>query len=326
MLTSHPMEVSFQPTINIIILNYNGRDLLAECLPSIVVASHTSKYSCKVTVIDNVSTDDSVQFLRSNFPDVDIVRAKENLVLCSYNDVIQSLDDDIVILLNNDLKLDKNYVDPLVSVFSNQKDVFFVASRGYSFDGVDYEGDRAIAKIRWGILNPETRFKGYERFIKKSGYTISAGIAAFDRKKFIELGGYDDLYLPGRYEDVDLCFRGWKRGWKGIYQPESVQFHMGCVSFKKNFKQKEIDNIVFRNSILFTIKNITSIRLWIQFSLFLFLRLGYFLICGKWGFFVSFYEALRKLPLVLERRKKIKKMFFVKDLDILKKVNEGITT
>ncbi|MBT6053512.1 MAG: glycosyltransferase family 2 protein [Candidatus Scalindua sp.] len=320
------MEVSFQPTINIIILNYNGRDLLAECLPSIVVASHTSKYSCKVTVIDNVSTDDSVQFLRSNFPDVDIVRAKENLVLCSYNDVIQSLDDDIVILLNNDLKLDKNYVDPLVSVFSNQKDVFFVASRGYSFDGVDYEGDRAIAKIRWGILNPETRFKGYERFIKKSGYTISAGIAAFDRKKFIELGGYDDLYLPGRYEDVDLCFRGWKRGWKGIYQPESVQFHMGCVSFKKNFKQKEIDNIVFRNSILFTIKNITSIRLWIQFSLFLFLRLGYFLICGKWGFFVSFYEALRKLPLVLERRKKIKKMFFVKDLDILKKVNEGITT
>ena len=72
------MEVSFQPTINIIILNYNGRDLLAECLPSIVVASHTSKYSCKVTVIDNVSTDDSVQFLRSNFPDVDIVRAKEN--------------------------------------------------------------------------------------------------------------------------------------------------------------------------------------------------------------------------------------------------------
>ncbi len=320
------MEVSFQPTINIIILNYNGRDLLAECLPSIVVASHTSKYSCKVTVIDNVSTDDSVSFLRLNFPDVDVVRATENLVLCSYNEVIQSLDEDIVILLNNDLKLDKYFVDPLVSAFFNQKDVFFVASRGYSFDGVDYEGDRAIAKIRWGILTPETRFKGYERFIKKSGYTISAGIAAFDRKKFIELGGYDDLYLPGRYEDVDLCFRGWKRGWKGIYQPESVQFHMGCVSFKKNFKQKEIDNIVFRNSILFTIKNITSIRLWIQFSFFLFLRLGYFLICGKWGFLVSFYEALRKLPLVLERRRKIKKMFFVKDMDILKKVNEGIAT
>ena len=77
------MEVPFQPTINIIILNYNGRDLLAECLPSIVEASHTSKYSCKVTVIDNVSTDDSVSFLKSNFPDVDVVGAKENRVLCS---------------------------------------------------------------------------------------------------------------------------------------------------------------------------------------------------------------------------------------------------
>ena len=320
------MEVPFQPTVNIIILNYNGRDLLVECLPSIVEASHTSKYSCKVTVIDNVSIDDSVEFVRANFSDVEVVEAEENLVLCSYNDVIKSLDDDIVILLNNDLKLDKYFVDPLVSVFSNQKDVFFVASRGYSFDGVDYEGDRAIAKIRWGILAPETRFKGHEKFITKNGYTISAGIAAFDRKKFIELGGYDDMYLPGRYEDVDLCFRGWKRGWKGIYQPESIQFHMGCVSFKKNFKQREIDNIVFRNSILFTVKNITSIRLWVQFLFFLFLRLGYFLICGKWVFFVSFYEALRRLPLALERRKKIKRLFFVKDLDILKKVNEGIVT
>ena len=220
------MEVPFQPTVNIIILNYNGRDLLVECLPSIVEASHTSKYSCKVTVIDNVSIDDSVEFVRANFSDVEVVEAEENLVLCSYNDVIKSLDDDIVILLNNDLKLDKYFVDPLVSVFSDQKDVFFVASRGYSFNGVDYEGDRAIAKIKWGVLAPETRFKGHERFIKKDGYTISAGIAAFDRRKFNELGGYDDLYLPGRYEDVDLCFRGWKRGWKGIYQPESIQFHM----------------------------------------------------------------------------------------------------
>jgi hypothetical protein len=101
---------------------------------------------------------------------------------------------------------------------------------------------------------------------------------------------------------------------------------MGCVSFKKSFKQKEIDNIVFRNSILFTIKNITSIRLWVQFSFFLFLRLGYFLICGKWGFLVSFCEAVRKLPSVLERREKAKRLFFVKDLDILKKVNEGIVT
>jgi hypothetical protein len=58
----------------------------------------------------------------------------------------------------------------------------------------------------------------------------------------------------------------------------------------------------------------------------LFLRLGYFLICGKWGFLVSFYEAVRRLPLALERRKEIKKLFFVKDLDILKKVNEGIAT
>jgi hypothetical protein len=54
------------------------------------------------------------------------------------------------------------------------------------------------------------------------------------------------------------------------------------------------------------------------------LRLGYFLICGKWGFLISFYEALRRLPLALGRREKAKRLFFVKDLDVLKMVNEGI--
>jgi len=58
----------------------------------------------------------------------------------------------------------------------------------------------------------------------------------------------------------------------------------------------------------------------------LLLRLGYFLICGKWGFLVSFCEALRRLPLALGRREKAKRLFFVKDLDVLKKVNEGIVT
>ncbi len=79
------MKKYFQPTVNIIILNYNGKDLLAECLPSIIEASHVSRYSCKVTVIDNVSIDGSVEFVRAEFSDVDVFEAKEYLVLCSYN-------------------------------------------------------------------------------------------------------------------------------------------------------------------------------------------------------------------------------------------------
>ena len=147
MLKSHPMEVPFQPTINIIILNYNGRDLLAECLPSVVEASDTSKYSCKVTVIDNVSTDDSVSFLRSNFPDVDVVRAKENRVLCSYNDVLRSIKDDITILLNNDLKVRNDFVDPLIEPF-REEDVFLASPKSYFFDG-RYEGGRSYIFMKF---------------------------------------------------------------------------------------------------------------------------------------------------------------------------------
>ncbi len=117
------MKKSFQSAVNIIILNYNGRDLLQECLPSIVDSSHVSRYPCKVTVIDNVSIDGSVEFVRANFPDVDVIEAKENRVLCSYNDVLRTIKDDIVILLNNDIKISNNFVDPLVELFK-EEDVF----------------------------------------------------------------------------------------------------------------------------------------------------------------------------------------------------------
>ncbi len=122
------MQKSFQPTINIIILNYNGKDLLAECLPSIVEASHVSKYSCKVTVIDNVSVDSSVEFMREEFPDVNIVEAKENLVLCSYNNVLGTIKDDLVILLNNDIKVRNDFVDPLIEPF-REEDVFLTSPK-----------------------------------------------------------------------------------------------------------------------------------------------------------------------------------------------------
>jgi GT2 family glycosyltransferase len=233
------------------------------------------------------------------------------------------IDDDIIVLLNNDIRLAKDFFDPIIDNFKHSNRILFVAARGYSVNGEVYEGDHSIPKLRWGIIESSIDFSDQEALINKRGYSFSAGVAAFDRHKFLALGGYDELYLPGRYEDVDLCYRGWKKGYIGLYEPRSVQYHQGGSSFKRNYTQKETAALVFRNSILFTLKNITDIALLFRFFMFTLLRLFYYLSAGKWFFIRAFFEALKRLPLALKRRKHAKKEFLLSDKEVRLKIKDN---
>ncbi len=308
------MEVPFQPTINIIILNYNGRDLLAECLPSIVEASHVSRYSCKVTVIDNVSIDSSVEFIRAKFSDIDVVEAKENLVLRSYNDVLGTVKDDIVILLNNDIKVQNDFVDPLIEPFK-EEDVFLASPKSYFFDG-RYEGGRSYIYMKYGIFGSDNSFKEDCEQANEKSYTFASGFGAFDREKFLDLGGYDDLYLPGRLEEADLCFRAWKRGYKCYYQPESVVDHKGAESFKDNFGVSGTLVITFRNVFLFMWKNISSPLFLLEHIVLLFPRLIFACLRGQTEFVYGFLKAIPLLPRALKKRNIDNRL--LKDRDIFK--------
>ncbi len=249
---------------HLVVLNYNGRDLLERFMPSWVRSAQNGSIPCRVTILDNASTDGSGSFVRSRYPGVAWVKAPSNKVLCSYNDFARRATEDILIFLNNDIGTDPGFIDPLTAIFKKYDDAFFAASHG----------DRAVARFRWGVLDGDIRYCGYERNLGKPGHTLTAGIGAFDRKKFLELGGYDELYLPGRYEDVDLCYRGWKRGWKGYYVPASSKTHIGGASFDKAFDARTTQAMVFRNSVLFMVKNITDPFLLSRFLAFLPLRLA----------------------------------------------------
>lgn len=291
--------------INIIILNYNGKELMKRCLPSIVDAAKKSKHNCRVSVIDNLSQDDSVSFLKNNFLDMDIIVAGENKVLCSYNDIIKQIDDDVVILLNNDIKVDENFVDPLVETINEDNENFLVTPKCLTFNEKVYEGSKTKARIIWGLFWASSKFKGYERGIDMQGCTFSAGFGAFDRKKFLELEGYDNLYLPGTLEDSDICFRAWKRGWKCLYQPKSIIYHMGQVSFHRRFGRRQTKIVNFRNLFLFMWKNITDRRILFKHFIFLPPRLLYSILTGKPELFIGFLKAVPKLKKALLRRNSV---------------------
>ena len=294
--------------VNIAVLSYHSKDLLAQFLPSILVAAARSRHDCRVTVVDNCSTDGSEAFVRTHFPTVRWWPAKSNRVLCSYNEFAAESTDDILILLNNDIRLEEDFVDPMVEPFLAADDVLFVASHG----------DCSRPLFLWGVLSAEIYDEDYQTRIEKPGRALSAGIGAFDRLKFLELGGYDDLYLPGRYEDIDLCYRGWKRGWKGIYQPLGRKDHVGGVSFSRAFSSAKTEAMVFRNGVLFMVKNIRDPWFLTRFALLLPVRLAAAAVRGRWHYFSGLSEAVRRLPAAFASRARVKSQAVLSDRDALR--------
>jgi GT2 family glycosyltransferase len=252
----------------VFVLNYNGQALLAECLPSVVQAARTADFPCQVTVIDNGSSDSSVKYLRECWPDVQI-RQCSNRGLVSFNDAVREMDEPVALLLNNDVRLDPHCVGRLVAAFERHPDCFLAGPRCWSFDGRRYEGTRSALCFRRGLVHtwlrpPEGSELGAEadaagRWDEGPGhdYTASAGaVLAVRRSMFLDLGGFDPLFLPGRFEDLDLAFRGWLAGWKAYYVPEAVAYHLGRATFDRalsNDRSLELDT---RNALLFAWKNL----------------------------------------------------------------------
>lgn len=280
------MEVMTQAgpaKILVLVLNFNGRDLLEECLPSIVLAAKRSRHACQVQVVDNASSDDSVSWLAEHYPDVRCDQ-RENRGLCSLNDVVRDSPCDVAILLNNDIRLAPGAIDPLVEpllaaqrerVFTRRlhtlqesrsdsnkdRGCFITAPLCFRFDESTYEGFRTAVTFRHGLIQATALFEGHEALIGQPGRTASAGAAiAVDREIFLTLGGFDARYLPGRIEDLDLCFRGYVAGYHSLLISQSVAYHKGQVSFDREFGSAACDQLALRNTLLFQWKCLRAAR------------------------------------------------------------------
>jgi len=246
-------------SIELVVLNYNGESLLAECLGSVVRAAAASRHDCRVVVIDNDSSDTSIEWLKQEFPDIEVVR-RRNDGLCSYNAMLAGRHCDVAVLLNNDIKLAVDSVDPLVAPLvgtTRDADCFMTAPQCRQFDGGTYEGFRTAIGWRMGLVQATALFPGHERHVNQPGLTASAGAAmAVDRERFLSLGGFDPLYLPGRLEDLDFCFRGYQAGFHARYVPEAVIEHRGAATFGEVFGAAGCHRLALRNTLLFQWKNL----------------------------------------------------------------------
>lgn len=276
----------------IVILNYNGAELLPQCLPSIVEAAAQAECPTSVTVLDNVSQDQGLDYVRSHFPQVHVENAPSNRILCSYNDYLPKIKEPVVILLNNDIRVDARFVDPLIEKFKENPLTFLAAPRVMSFDGLKVEAGRSKTGMRWGSFWCDARYPGYEKEYMKPSATASSGFGAFSREKFLALGGYDERFFPGIMEDVDLSLRAQQAGFELYYEPRSIVYHMGQASFKKTFGPSKIAVIAHRNNFLFMWKNFSSFSFWVKHLFFLPFRLVASLLKGNRELAQGFFQAI----------------------------------
>jgi GT2 family glycosyltransferase len=241
---------------SVVIPNWNGRDLLEKYLPSVIEAMAGHKDN-EVIVVDNGSTDGSADFVEKTFPCVRVLRLPRNEGFGGGSNVgFRAAQNDIVVLLNSDMRVERDFLAPLLAAFDDEL-VFAVSCQIFFSDPNKPREETGLTQAGWagGQLRVRHRLDSSitEPFPCSYG---GGGSCAFDRKKFLELGGFDELLRPFYLEDTDLGFLAWKRGWKVLYQPASVVYHEHRGTIGKKFSRSYIDAIIKKNFELFTWKNI----------------------------------------------------------------------
>lgn len=245
---------------SVVIPNWNGRDLLEKYLPS-VLAALDGNASNEVIVVDNGSTDGSVEFVTQHFPSVNLIALPKNLGFGGGSNVgFRAARNDIVVLLNSDMRVHQEFLAPLLEGFFDEK-VFAVSCQIFFSDPNKRREETGLTQGTWqhGSLRVRHRIDEAITDLYPCFYG-GGGSCAFDRRKFLELGGFDALLAPFYLEDTDLGYLAWKRGWKVLYQPRSVVFHEHRGTIGKRFNDAQIRAVLKKNFLLFTWKNIHEWR------------------------------------------------------------------
>ena len=241
---------------SVVIPNWNGRDLLAKYLPSVIEALAGNDRN-EIIVVDNGSKDGSADFLREHFPSVRVLALDQNLGFGGgSNTGFRAAKNDIVVLLNSDMRVQPDFLAPLLAGFTGEK-VFAVSCQIFFSDPTKLREETGLTQGWWenGGLRVRHRIDPAITCPFPCFYG-GGGSCAFDRRKFLELGGFDELFRPFYLEDTDLGYQAWKRGWKVLYQPASVVYHEHRGTIGKTFTRAQIDAVLKKNFILFCWKNI----------------------------------------------------------------------
>ncbi|WP_160137288.1 glycosyltransferase family 2 protein [Chryseobacterium sp. c4a] len=248
-----------QNKLAIAILNWNGKNWLEKFLPSVVQFSQNAD----IYVIDNLSTDDSVAYLRAHFPNVKIIKNDKNYGFAGgYNEGLKTITNEYYCLLNSDVEVTENWIEPVLSLFDKDSSISAIQPKVLSYDNKNFfefagAGGGLIDNLgypycRGRIFDDLEEDKG--QYNDETEIFWASGCCFFVRSKdFWEQKGFDERFFAHQ-EEIDLCWRFINSGKKIFYTGNSKVYHVGGGTLNKQSAQKTYLNI--RNNLSMMLKNL----------------------------------------------------------------------
>ena len=295
-------------SVSIVIPHYNGRELLERNLPRVFQAAE-NPINCviEVIVVCDGTTDDSVSFLKKNFPEVKVIKHKINRGFsAAVNTGARMSKGSYLVLLNNDLYPQINFLEEVLPFISKDPSIFGVSfhEKGWGWAKGEFERGYVV------------HLPGKEDTTPQHTFFVNAGGAIYRRDIWMSLGGMDEqLFSPFYWEDVDISYRALKRGHELYWHPGAFVSENLSASVGK-IPKKKVSRIQERNQLIFNWKNLTSPNLFRKHLLGVLQR-----VVRHPGYMIIILMAVRRLKNILKARAKEKKEEKLSDEAILQSFN-----
>jgi len=304
-------------SISVIILNWNTKNLLEKFVP--VVLKHSSLPNVEIVVADNGSTDDSLDWIKQNFPQIKIIAFDQNYGFSEgYNRAIALVDTEFSVILNSDCAPAERWLEPLLEIMTDQPDVAAVVPKIKDFNNqkmFEYAGaaggfiDRfGYAFCRGRIFDVLEEDNGQYDTERKIFWGSGAALMV-NNEIFNQSGGFDKDFFA-HMEEIDWCWRVKNMGYDIMFTPKSEVFHVGGGTLPYNDYKKSFFN--FRNNLFLLVKNRHGFNGWLIliFRIILdYVAVLKYLFTGKFSLFKSIISAhwdfIKKLPLFVKKRKQL---------------------
>lgn len=247
------------PKVAVVILNYNGIKFLDKFLPSVINSSYKN---IEIIIADNASTDGSITWLSNHYPDIKVIRNKNNYGFAKgYNEVLKFINAPYLVLLNSDVEVTSHWIEPIIELMNSDETIAACQPKILSYKNKD-EFEYAGACGGWidYLGYPFCRGRIFEHIeIDEQQYDDvqeifwATGAALFIRNSaFFEMNGFDESFFAHQ-EEIDLCWRLKGAGYKIMVQPKSVVYHVGGGTLPAGSRKVYLN---FRNNLKMLWKNL----------------------------------------------------------------------
>ncbi|MEO8887417.1 MAG: glycosyltransferase family 2 protein [Mucilaginibacter sp.] len=316
-------------SISIVIPNYNGRNLLEAYLPYTFIAIENAGVDYEIIVVDDASTDASVEYIKEAFPLVKLmVNPQNNGFSYTCNQGIGAAQYELILLLNSDVKLSLDYFEHQFKYFEAE-DTFGVMGRI-----IDMEGDHiqdAARLPKFNGLKLKTAYFYYTDKPDDKLYTfyLSGANALIDAAKLKQVGGFYELFSPFYCEDMELSIRAWKVGWKCYYEHQAICRHQVSAS-TKNYKTAQwVKSIYYRNRFYLHALHLDGLALlgwYIQITLIDMLPK---LLVGQFWIWKSYIELFKNSTLIKQYKNRLKNLLAENNsqitiFNVVDKINDSV--